>query len=250
MTVYESLKRKLTDRAPVTIANLMVLESPFLIDAFRDFDCVLLDKEHGIYGSEELIPLTMRCRSLGIPSIVRVEDSCYHLIAKAVDLGADGIMLPRVERMEQIKTAVEAMHFPPIGRTGFGGWGIYRDGETYASFQNGRIFLVQIESPRGRELISQMTQEYGDYIDGFIVGPTDYSLALGIPREYDNPLLVSEIGRVFDICTRLGKSCGCFGIDGTHSRLYREMGANLFWFGDESTYIRMGCQSMLHEIFQ
>ena len=117
--------------------------------------------------------MTMQCRHLQFPSIVRVEDSLYHLIAKAIDLGADGIMLPRVERMEQVAAAVEAMHFLPIGRTGYGGWGLRREGESIEDFQRGRILMVQIESIQGKELIPEMVNKYGDFIDAFIVGPND-----------------------------------------------------------------------------
>ncbi len=225
------------------MGNIMTEHSPLLLDAFTDLDCVLLDKEHGVFGTEELIPMTMRCRALELPSIVRVEDSAYHLIAKAIDLGADGIMLPRVESLEQIKTAVDAMHFPPIGRTGFGGWGIFRAGETMDDFQKGRILLPQIESVKGRELIPQMVELYGDFIDGFIIGPNDYSISLGIPRETDNPILIEEIQKVFAVCNKLGKSCGCYAADSVHAQRYQKMGANVLWNGDDISYMRAGIRA-------
>lgn len=248
MTTYEILKQKLAKREPVSMGNCMQLASPLLIDAFSDMDCILLDKEHGIYGSEELIPLTMRCRELGIPSVVRVEDSVYHLIAKAIDLGADGIMLPRTETVEQVKTAVEAMHFAPIGRTGFGGWGILRDHETIADFQNGRIFLPQIESHKGLEAIPAIMEAYGDYIDGFIIGPNDYSICMGVPRELDHPVMLKEIEAVFACCAKYGKSCGCFAADAEHAKRYADMGANIFWIGDDRTYVRLGIRELLDGI--
>ena len=112
---YSALKQKLNDRETIAMANVMVLNSPLMLSAFDSADCILLDKEHGVFGTEELIPMTMQCRHLGIPSIVRVEDKKYHLIAKAIDLGADGIMLPRTESVAQVKEAVDAMHFRPSG---------------------------------------------------------------------------------------------------------------------------------------
>ena len=247
---YRDLKAKLASREPVTMANLMLLQSPLLIDAVTDMDCVLLDKEHGLYGTEELVPLTMRCRQLGIPSVIRVEDSVYHLIAKSIDLGADGIMLPRTETVEQVKTAAEAMHFAPLGRTGFGGWGILREDESIGDFQTGRIFIPQIESERGRLAIPAMIEQYGDCIDGFMIGANDYSISMGCPRDLDNPVMLREIRAVFDVCREYGKSCGCFAADAEHARLYREMGANIFWIGDDKTYIQLGVRSLLDGIFR
>lgn len=246
---YRKLKAKLAAREPVTIANLMLLQSPLLLDALTDMDCILLDKEHGLYGTEELVPLTMRCRQLEIPSIIRVEDSVYHLIAKSIDLGADGIMLPRTETVEQVRTAVEAMHLAPIGRTGFGGWGIVREDETLDEFQDGRIFIPQIESERGLLAIPAILAEYDAYIDGFMIGPNDYAISMGCQRNFDSPVMLKQIQAVFDVCRSHGKSCGCFAADAEHARRYRDMGANIFWIGDDKTYIQSGVRSLLKDIF-
>ena len=248
MDRYTQLKQALRERKKVTMANVMLTTSPFLMDCLADADCILLDKEHGLYGTEELVPLTMRCREKGAPSIIRVEDSVYHLIAKALDLGADGIMLPRTERVEQVKTAVDAMHFSPIGRTGCGGWGIFREGETFEEFQKGRLFFPQIESPEGLAAMPEMIDKYGEYIDGFIIGPNDYSIRIGVPRQLDDPEMIAEIQKVFDCCNRYGISCGCFAADAQHARLYREMGANIFWIGDDQSYMRAGLQALLDNI--
>lgn len=248
MDRYTQLKQALRERKKVTMANVMLTTSPFLMDCLADADCILLDKEHGLYGTEELVPLTMRCREKGVPSIIRVEDSVYHLIAKALDLGADGIMLPRTERVEQVKTAVDAIHFAPIGRTGCGGWGLFREEESFEEFQQGRIFLPQIESPEGLRNMPAMIDAYGDYIDGFIIGPNDYSIQLGYPRQVDHPRMVEEIQKVFDLCRDRGISCGCFAADPEHAHLYAEMGANVFWVGDDSTYMRLGMKYFLDRL--
>ena len=248
MNKYESLKEKLAAHKPVTMGNCMVLSSPFMLDAFNEMDSVLLDKEHGIYGSEELIPLTMRCRQLGLPSIVRVEESSYHLVAKAIDLGADGIMLPRAETVEQVKTVVDAMHFAPIGRTGIGGWGILRDGETIPEFQKGRFFFPQIESPKGLAAMPEMIEKYGEYIDGFIIGPNDYSIMMGVPREVDHPVMLEEIRKVFEVCRSYGISYGCFAADAAHANLYAEMGANIFWIGDDKSCLTLGIRTLMNGV--
>ncbi len=248
MNRYAQLKERLRERRTVSVSNVMLALSPFVVDALSESDFILLDKEHGLYGTEELVPLTMRCREKGVPSIVRVEDSVYHLIAKAIDLGADGVMLPRTETVEQVRVAVDAIHFAPIGRTGFGGWGIMRPGETFEEFQRGRFFFPQIESPRGLENLPAMLDACGEYIDGVIIGPNDYSVQLGIPRQLDHPMMLENIRKVFDVCRAYGKSCGCFAADGEHVKLYAGMGANIFWVGDDSTYVRLGLRQLLDAI--
>ena len=240
MNRYTRLKERLNTRSSVCMTNISLSLSPFIVDALDACDCMLLDKEHGLYDTEALVPLLMRCREKGMPAIVRVEDTLYHLIAKPLDLGADGIMLPRVETVEQIALAVAAMHFAPVGRTGYGGWGIVRQGETVEDFNRGRFFFPQIESPKGLENLPAMLEKYGEYIDGIIIGPNDYSIMLGIPRQIDHPLLNEHIQKVFDVCARYGKSCGCFAPDGEHIRRYIGMGANIHWIADDFSYLREG----------
>lgn len=248
MDKYISLKEKIKNCGSITMANVMALQSPLMLKAFENADCVLLDKEHGVFGTEELIPMTLQCRAMGLPAIVRVEDSLYHLIAKAIDLGADGIMLPRTESVDQIKTAVEAMHFAPIGRTGFGGWGILRDGESFDEFQRGRFLFPQIESPKGLAAMEDMIAKYGEYIDGFIIGPNDYSIMMGIPRQLDHPAMLEEYRKFFEICKKYNKSCGIFDPDLAHVTRDYNMGANIFWVSDDLNCMKAGFEQLLKGI--
>ena len=245
MDRYEQLKEKLKHREKVTMANVMLTTSPLMLQAFERADCVLLDKEHGLYGTEELVPLTLQLRHMGLPSIIRVEDALYHLIAKAIDLGADGIMLPRTETVEQIRTAVDAIHPAPVGRTGFGGWGIQREGESLEEMQYGRILLPQIESPKGLAAMEDMLDAYGDYIDGFIIGPNDYSIMMGVPRQLDHPVMLEEYSKFFTICKKYGKSCGIFDPDLAHAARDYQMGANIFWVSDDLSCMKAGFETLL-----
>ena len=250
MDRYKCLKEKLKNREKISIANIMLETQPLMLKAFESADCVLLDKEHGVFGTEELIPMTMQCRSMGMPSIIRVEDAVYHLIAKAIDLGADGIMLPRAETVEQVKTAVDAMHFAPVGRTGFGGWGILRDGESFDEFQEGRILLVQIESPKGLAAMEDMIREYGPRIDGFVIGPNDYSIMMGVPRQLDHPIMMEEYRKFYEICRKHQISCGVFDPDLEHAARDRKMGANIFWISDDLSCMKAGFEAMTDGIAQ
>lgn len=245
---YSALKQKLNDRETIAMANVMVLNSPLMLSAFDSADCILLDKEHGVFGTEELIPMTMQCRHLGIPSIVRVEDKKYHLIAKAIDLGADGIMLPRTESVAQVKEAVDAMHFSPVGRTGIGGFGIFRPGETLEDFERGRVLLVQIESPEGLDHMEDMIHAYGDYIDGFIIGPNDYSIVCGVPFRHNHPVMLKQYEKFFEICRKYKKSCGIFDPDLESVRRDQKLGANIFWISDDLSCLRAGFEALRREL--
>src|SRR5262245_11438992 len=95
------------------------------VDAVRalaaaGLDWVFLDAEHGPFDFETLQDLARAAVGAGLCPIVRVADLQYSLIARALDCGAQGVLLPRVESPELLASAVSWTRFPPMGTRGFG----------------------------------------------------------------------------------------------------------------------------------
>ena len=108
MTRYESLKEKLDQREKIVGTNIMLISSTPMIEiiAGEDYlDYVLFDMEHGTFNNENLVTPLQVCRLCGMPAFVRVPDHTNFHIARCLDLGADGIMLPRTESVAQVKAA-------------------------------------------------------------------------------------------------------------------------------------------------
>ena len=99
---------------------MIMFKCPMILEAMNcdELDYILFDAEHGVFDTQNVVELLQVCRLMGLPAFVRAQDSEYHLIAKAIDMGADGVMLPRTERLEQLRTAVDALLFYPEGRKG------------------------------------------------------------------------------------------------------------------------------------
>lgn len=250
MTRYQQLKEKFTRREKIVGTTMIMLDDPLLIEKMihPDVDFILMDAEHGRFDTQNVIPMLHTCRMLGMPSFVRVQDSQYHLIAKAIDMGADGVMIPRVEELEQMKTVVDAVCFAPEGRKGAGGYAQYRPGEVYAEFQKGRFVLIQIESQRGVDNLPAILEKYGDHIDGVIIGPNDLSVMLGTPHDPTTPVVQAAIAKVFDISRKYHKSCGIFCNDAKDAAHYRAMGANVLWTASDLQFYMRGYQETLNEL--
>lgn len=211
-------------------------------------DCMLIDTEHSPVGIETLRHTLAACRSADLPSIVRVPDAFYAFISKTLDAGADGIMVPRVETLSQVGIAVSSSKFPPVGKKGCGGPGIFRSGESVSDFNRNRVLFIQIESPGGIDLLPEMLGRYGEHIDGVIVGPADLSIALGIPLELENPLLESEIRRLIRVCRQYEKSCGMYLSDlGAAARWERE-GMNVLWTSDAGQFAAAGAAELVRRV--
>ena len=183
MNKYEALAKKLQNREKVIGTTMSMLNSPLLLEQMNrsELDFVLFDAEHGVFDTQNVISLLQVGRLMRLPTFVRAQDCEYHLIAKAIDMGADGVMVPRTETLEQLRTAVDALLFYPAGRKGCGGHGQFRPGEAFDDFGKTRFLMPQIESQKGIDMLPKMLEEYGQYISAVIIGPYDMSVMLDTP---------------------------------------------------------------------
>ena len=247
MNKYENLKNKLQNREQILGTNIMLIASGPMMEVINEdyLDYVLFDMEHGIFNNENLIPLLQSCRLCGLPAFVRVPDHTNFHIARCLDLGADGIMLPRTETVEQVKNAVESMRFPPVGHKGKGGYCQVRAGETLDDFNKNRHLLVQIESPTGIKALPDMLEAYGDEIAAIVIGPYDLSFTMNMPAEFNNPQFIAAVKEIFDICISRKKSVGIFCDSTEQARKYREMGANFMWMCTDDQIVRAGLRAVI-----
>src|SRR5690554_6876714 len=128
MSRLKGLKQKLKNRDAVlstTIANIAWSGLAQKIAGYP-FDFIVFDLEHGTLSTETVKEFLRICRLTDLPSIVRVSDCTPSYISKILDMGADGVLLPRVETLEQVETAIRAGKYYPIGRKGCGGFSNFR----------------------------------------------------------------------------------------------------------------------------
>ena len=250
MNRYESLKVKFDNCEKVVGTTMLMLKNPVLLEKMvcPELDFILMDTEHGFFDTQNVIPMLHTCRMLGIPSFVRVQDSEYHLIAKAIDMGADGVMIPRVETLEQIKTVIDAVCFAPIGRKGAGGYAQMRPGESFEQFQKSRFIALQIESQKGIDNLPTMLETYGEHIDAVIIGPNDLSVMLGTPFECKSEIMEKACKQIFDISRKYNKSCGIFCNDAADAKHYQDMGCNVLWTASDIQIYMRGFVETIQEI--
>lgn len=250
MNKYVSLEQKFKAREKVLGTTMAMINSPLIIESMNrdDLDFILFDAEHGIFNNENLVQVLQVCRLMGLPSFVRTPDKRYSHMARAIDLGADGIMLPRTETLEQIQNAINALKFYPLGNKGCGGHGQFRKGESFEEFQKNRYLLVQIESQEGIDRLPEMLETYGDDISAIIIGPYDMSVMLGTPRDVRSDVMQKAIQTVFDICNRYNKSCGIFCDDEVLAQKYRNMGANVLWACTDNVFLMRGYNAVFDKL--
>ena len=250
MTRYETLAKKFAEREIVRGTTVITLANPLLVESMNrdDLDFILFDAEHGVFDTQNVVPLLQICRLMGLPALVRAQDCEYHLIAKAIDMGADGVMIPRTETLSQLKTTVDALLFAPDGRKGCGGHAQFRKGEKFEDFPKTRFLLPQIESPAGIEALPEMLEKFGEHISAVMIGPYDLSVMLGKPKKIGDTVVLDAIQKIFDISGSYGKSCGIFCDNASLAAKYRKMGCNVLWCGSDGGFFARGYSEEMAEL--
>ena len=174
-------------------------------------DFLFLDMEHAMFDWETMVDIVQASLAYDISPIVRATDLSYPLVARALDTGAQGVIIPRVETREQVEAAVSYAKYPPIGRRGAGG-----DGRTAfeamsvkdaVDFLNDEtLVIVQIESQAGLDAIEEIASV--PHLDVVLIGPQDLSISLGLHGEFTHPDFVEALRKVVDACAKHGVATG------------------------------------------
>jgi 4-hydroxy-2-oxoheptanedioate aldolase len=203
-------RERLAQGETVFGCGLQVYRSPEIARTFAaaGFDYVFIDMEHGAFNLETVQDMIKASVDSGITPIVRVSELLYSLCARLLDAGAQGIILPRVEDPAILKEALSWMRFPPAGRRGYGvnptmvGYENRSFQEIIEHQNRNTLAVVQFETVRAVERAEELLATPG--LDIIMVGPADLSISLGIPGQFEHPLLVSTVERLIDQCNRHG----------------------------------------------
>jgi 2-dehydro-3-deoxyglucarate aldolase/4-hydroxy-2-oxoheptanedioate aldolase len=175
-------------------------------------DFVMFDMEHTGWSVETIRMLLATARAAEVVPMVRVPATQYHFLARVLDMGAMGLMVPMVESEEQARQIVQFAKYPPQGRRGTA-FGIahddYQDGDSVAKMRSAnqeQLLIAQIETVAGLENLDKIAAVEG--IDVLWIGHNDLSTSMGIPGEFTHPRYLAAVQRVLDACQRHGKAPG------------------------------------------
>ncbi len=251
MSRFENLHKKLKNREEILTTNLGNIGWSGIIEVISrfPFDGVVIDLEHGTLAVESAEALLRTCRLCDLPGIVRVPDCLPNLISKTLDMGADGIILPRVESVWQVEMAIRAMRYFPRGRKGCGGFSNLRreDEGSTDKYNDNRLLFVQMESKEGLAVLPDILKKYKDELAGVLIGPYDASIMLGTPLDILSEEMTEFVGKVFSLCKEAEISCGSFVDDKTLIKRYRNLGGNIFWTGSEISLLSESYKALCKE---
>ncbi len=203
---------------------------------------ILFDMEHTGLGFETLKLQLALAAAQDLVALVRVPRGEYHFIARALDLGALGVMVPMVDSAAEAQDIVACTRYPPQGRRGaaFGfAHDAYLEGDVrakMAAIHARTLVIAQIETARGLADVEAIAAVEG--VDALWLGHFDLTNFLGIPGEFTHPDYLAAVRRIVAACARYGKTAAFLATDERSAREYRAHGFRLMAYGIDQALLQ------------
>lgn len=216
--------------------------------AAAGYDWLLVDLEHGAATEADLLGLLHAVEVGGSTALVRPQSGERLRIGRALDMGARGIMIPRLDSADQAREAVTFLRYPPTGIRGVAtrvrgaGLGVV----SHADVQrlNDRVVgIVQIESLGGLRDVDPIAAIDG--VDVLFVGPADLSHSLGVAGQFQDPDYLGALGRVVAACRAHGKAAGILVYDTAVVPRHLELGFTFIGIGADGAFVGDGARRFL-----
>ena len=246
-----SLKKQITDLNNIRGAMIFEFFSPGIPIILKNAGCqfIIFDMEHGGLSLEQFKTLAIISNANNIPPLIRIPEVNYNYVARALDLGAAGIMAPMVNTYEEALNIVQSSKYPPNGVRG-AGFGFAHDNYknesplSYINTANSNLInIIQIESKQALENVEEIAAIDG--VDCLWVGHFDLTNFLGIPGQFGSDIYFNSIKRVVAAAKLNKKSLGIMVNNQDELKMYSDLGFNMIAVGTEMSILSRSISQIL-----
>ena len=247
----QKLRQKLNNNEPiyglwVTLESASITEMAVALG----LDWVVVDAEHGHLDWKDINSHISAALRSDTVVLVRIAERSTILSKRALDIGADGIIIPWMEKVEEVEEAVRDCRYPPEGRRGIGGerataWGQCLS--EHAAEANENVLIVPlIESVNAIPNVANMCKVDG--IDVFFFGPADFSASAGFRGQWEGPGVAEQILGLKDIINAAGKHCGVVSTSTQNLTDRLDQGFRMLALGADSGLLLRSLHQSLQEV--
>lgn len=171
-------------------------------------DYVIIDTEHNPRSRGELGDYLAMFATSALVPIVRIPIPDSHYVTMSIDAGAQGILAPYCETVDQVREVVKAAKFRPLKgeaaekALASGEFPSSASREYLAARNHDNICIIGIESQAAVDNLDAILDVPN--IDAIFVGPNDMSISLGVPDDYGQDIYKSTVKGIIDKCEERG----------------------------------------------
>ncbi len=240
-----SLRDKIKAGSLVTGTMVTEFACPEMVPILADagFDFIIVDMEHGPASYQDIQDMVIAGKSYDLDIIARSTKNDYEYMAKVLDVGADGLLVPHVDTPAEAHNVVKCTKYPPAGERSHGmrhylsKFGTCGSTAEYIKVANEKTTIfVQAESPVAARNIDAIVSS--PWIDGVIVGPSDFTMSMGIIGQYENLQFIAHCDNILQACLKAKKHFGIHWSKLDVAMAWKKKGSNILLFSSASNLLR------------
>ena len=245
------LKKQVRELNEIRGAMIFEFFSPGIPVILKNAGCqfIIFDMEHGGLSLEQFKILAAISNANGIYPLIRIPEVSYNYVARALDIGAAGIMAPMVNTPDDVIKIINSSKYPPIGVRG-AGFGFAHDNYenknplSYIKEANEKLInIIQIETKTSLENVEKIASIKG--VDCLWVGHFDLTNFLGVPGDFKSILYLDAIKRIVLAAKSNNKSLGIMVNNKEELAYYKNLGFNMIAVGTEMNILGKGISAVL-----
>jgi len=245
------LRQKLAAGEPV-VGMWVTLDAPSVseIAVGLGLDWIVIDGEHGHLDWSEIVAHLRATTRSDTVALVRLAELNGGAIKRALDLGADGVVIPWMESTEQLREAVAFAKYPPEGKRGIGAERATAWGQAFVEHTreaNEQVLVVPIiETVAGVRQAAELAKVPG--VELFFFGPADLSASAGHRGEWEGPGVAQLIVDAKDLLLQAGKQCGVIAKDIADLHRRKSEGFRMIGLGTDAALLIRSMRQALGEL--
>ena len=235
------VKKKLLRGIP-QFGLFLVSGSPVIAEALATLpiDWLVVDMEASPISFSQVADIFRALNGAKALPMVRIPELGRHAVEHSLDLGAYGVMTPKIDNPQAAQRFAQYSYFPPIGARGVNPIRVsgYFDGVAqYLSTGNeSTLAIAQIESKEAIERIDSIAATPG--VDLLFIGMGDLSLSFGQGGTVTGDKMDSARAKVIEACRMTGKIPGIFAYTTELAEQYLKEGFLFIAFGNDLKAIK------------
>jgi len=216
-------------------------EVPYAIGSLG-LDWVNLDTQHSVLDGKVVAEMIQALGYSETVPIVRVVSNDLGLINKALDMGAEAVIVPLVNTRSDAEKAVRSAKYKPPGGRSFGNRVMLRDSNYVETADDEIMIIPQVESALALENVEEIVTAEG--VEAVFLGPFDLSMSLGIFRQFENPTFQHAVELFVSTCKAHDVAPGLLAPTGPVERTIQQ-GFKLISLGGDLSLLTQGIRSIM-----
>ena len=237
-----NFKEKIRSKT-LLFGTIVTLPSPEVVEILcgTEFDWLFIDLEHSAMAPGDA-QILLQAAANRKPCLARVSASTELDIRKALDSGAQGVILPQVNSLLQLEELVSWTKFSPLGRRSLGlsrasGYG-HQLAEYLTRANDETVVVAQIEHIDAVNSIDEILTVPN--LDAIFIGPYDLSASMGLPGDVANPIVQHAIDRVIAAGNRFSMTLGIFCANAATANTMIDRGFTLLALASDALMLGRG----------